>query len=386
MRHKRTLFFVLLIAVLALLIYLQVRAWKRFDWASFRDGLEGLNNWSFYWRVLVAIALIYCADALRALRWKIFLRPTRPGTSWLSLIAPQYIGFTGLALLGRPGEFIRPYLIAKRVNTTMAPQVAIWLVERVFDTGAVVAMFALDVLLSPRLHSLDRFVPVILANDQSPMAYSFWQKTAVIFGLLFVAMVLGVWSLWLRGPAIAAWTCRRLSRISPAVGSSVEKKMTTMSSGLHTIRDVGSFLQITGISFAIWLIVAVAYCLITRAYGRAPLDLAFPILHAPGALSFSEAVLLMFASVAGGVITLPLVGGGTQLATIAVLSNTFGYADAPEIAVSCGMLLWLVTFMSIIPGGLVLARREHVSLRRLESEAGAEAKTEHATGPALPLP
>ncbi len=66
---------------------------------------------------------------------------------------------------------------------------------------------------------------------------------------------------------------------------------------------------------------------------------------------------------------MPVVGGGSQLATIAVLSQSFGYSDSPELAVSCGMLLWLVTFMSVTPLGLALARYEHVSLRKLTEES-----------------
>jgi hypothetical protein len=36
------------------------------------------------------------------------------------------------------------------------------------------------------------------------------------------------------------------------------------------------------------------------------------------------------------------------------------------------MMLWLVTFMSVIPAGLFLAHREHVSLTRLEEESEEE--------------
>ena len=53
------------------------------------------------------------------------------------------------------------------------------------------------------------------------------------------------------------------------------------------------------------------------------------------------------------------------------------------------MLLWLVTFMSVTPLGLALARYEHVSLRKLteesqEAEHAIEAgivKPEAAAGP-----
>jgi len=36
------------------------------------------------------------------------------------------------------------------------------------------------------------------------------------------------------------------------------------------------------------------------------------------------------------------------------------------------MMLWLVTFMSIIPVGVVMAHREHVSFMKLEEESIVE--------------
>ncbi len=49
----------------------------------------------------------------------------------------------------------------------------------------------------------------------------------------------------------------------------------------------------------------------------------------------------------GSVIQLPGVGGGSQLATIAVLEHIF---DVPrELAASCGIMLWLVTFVGSDP-------------------------------------
>src|SRR5215472_150209 len=116
MTRKRFLLLLLILVILGALVYLQIRAWRRFDWAKFVEGAEGLN----LWKVLGGVAFIYVADFLRAIRWKIFLRPTRPHASWLELVPPQYVGFTGLALLGRPGEFVRPYLIARRERVSLA--------------------------------------------------------------------------------------------------------------------------------------------------------------------------------------------------------------------------------------------------------------------------
>lgn len=355
MKRKQILIFLVVFIILAALVYFQIRAWRKFDWGTFREGLEGVN----YFYLLTAVVLIYLADFLRAVRWKIFMRPTSPHASWTGLIAPQYVGFAGLALLGRPGEFIRPYLIAKKENTTFSSQIAIWLVERVFDMGAVILLFTVDVFVSQSLRHLDR--------------YEAWRKTGYLVAPAFVGFVVLIWALWAHGPAIAAWLCRRLSFVSGKFGSALENKILALSKGLQTIKDVRSLLEMSAISVVIWSLVALAYRQVMHAY---------PAVTGLPDIDFPQVILLMFASVAGGIVQLPLVGGGSQLATIAVLSQTFGYSDSPELAVSAGMLLWLVTFMSVIPLGLVLAQREHVSLRRLtvasqQEEAEAEAALSH---------
>ena len=338
---------VIIVLVLAALVFLQIRAWRRFDWVKFAEGSEGIN----WLHVLYGIALIHLADALRAVRWKIFLRPTRPKASWLSLVAPQYVGFAGLALLGRPGEFIRPYIIARKYGLTFPSQVAIWFVERAFDVGAVTLLLSIDLFAVPSMR-----------EDYPGWAMFGYALIALFFG--FVALQ---WALWRHGPAISAWLCRQIARVSPSAGSSMEKKLLAVSSGMSAIKDPLSFLELAVISVAIWLLVGLAYRQVTHAY---PADTGLPGLNLP------EVILLMGSSVAGGVIQLPVIGGGSQLATIAVITHTFGYTDSPELAVSCGILLWLVTFMSVIPAGLILAHREHISLRKVGEESEEEAQAE----------
>jgi hypothetical protein len=87
-------------------------------------------------------------------------------------------------------------------------------------------------------------------------------------------------------------------------------------------------------------------------------------------LDVSRVLLLMGFSMIGSIVQLPAVGGGSQLAVISALQVIYGIP--PELAVSCGILLWLVTFMSCIPVGLILAHREHLSLRELSQESERE--------------
>ena len=346
MNRKRIILLLAVLALLALMVYLQIREWRHFDWARFIAGTEGIN----WLMVLYAVLLVYAADFLRAVRWKIFLRPTLPNAPWTALISPQYVGFAGLALLGRPGEFIRPYLIAKRVDSTLSAQMGIWFVERAFDTGAVALIVAGDLFLVPVMRE----------------AYPEWRIAGYALLAAEVGLVALIWAMWARGEAIARWVCRRLTPISAALGTRVEHRLRVLSAGLNAIHDAVSATECVLISLAMWMLMAYAYRAVTHAY---PAETGLPGLDLP------EVILLMGASVAGGVIQLPVIGGGSQLATIAVISQTFGYSDNPELAVSCGILLWLITFMSVIPIGLALAHREHISLRRLTSESQA---AEHA--------
>ena len=340
MKRKQLFIGLVLVVVLGSLVYLQFRTWRRFDWDKFEAGAEGIN----YWYILAGVLLIYAADFLRGLRWKIFLQPAKSRISWTGLISPQYVGFAGLALLGRPGELIRPYLIARKVRMSFSSQMAIWAVERVFDIGAITVILAADIFLVPSLRSIDHYEAFKKAG---------YALTGVFF-LLLVAVVLLRWF----GKQLAALISRKLSPIAPRVSESLEKKVLGFSAGLDTVQSVSAFLQITLISFVIWILVAFAYRAVTHAY---PLDTGLPDLELP------EVVLLMGASVVGGVLQLPVVGGGSQLATIAVLANVFDVG--PELSVSCGILLWLVTFMSVTPLGLALARHEHISIRAVEKEA-----------------
>jgi uncharacterized protein (TIRG00374 family) len=141
MDKKRILASVVVFLILAVLVYLQYRHFRSFDWPTFWSQTHRINKL----RVLYAIALIYFAYLLRAIRWKVFLRPVRPNATVTELVSPTLIGFAGLAVLGRAGEFIRPYLIARRMDLPFSSQLAVWAVERIFDFGAFALLLAVAV-------------------------------------------------------------------------------------------------------------------------------------------------------------------------------------------------------------------------------------------------
>ncbi len=425
MNKKHVLTTAVVVVVLGVLVYFQVQHWRAFDWGRFRAETAGISKW----RVLLAIGLIYSTYLLRAVRWKVFLKPIcRAPAS--RMVGPTFLGFTGLALLGRPGEFVRPYLIAKKENVSLSSQIGVWTVERIFDIGGFAVLMTINVFLPGSIQS-------------NPYLGKFRVAALALLGLV-LAMGAFCYLLRTRGPRVAAWLHRVAVPLSKNLAHHLDQKTRAFGDGLNTIQDRLSFLQVTALSLTIWLIIALAYREVCHAYppepgwrqahvtGQRPeprsvdvetADLAgLPLLAGQpldmlaieeiragverkgyrvehhehsywlykgshrvkrigerphlSDLDTGHTLLLMGFSMAGSIVQLPAVGGGSQLAVISALQVIYGIP--PELAVSCGMLLWLVTFMAVIPVGLAIAHREHLSLRSVSREAHEEEALEVA--------
>ena len=342
MNKKRYAASAVVFLVLAALIYLQFRTWRNFDW-------DRLFEYGLSWRhIFHGIALIYFAYFLRAVRWKLFLRPVRPQSSVLRLVSPTVIGFTALALLGRPGELIRPYLIARRENLPFASQVAVWAVERIFDVAGFTVLLVAAIFLPSKLRAFTEAAPPDVRHWIHLTGYAL---IALVLGLLSAAVLMAY-----RGSRIAQWVEDRFSHLAENLGHRIAQKVREFTAGLNTIHGPFAFLQLAAVSVFMWWVIALAYKEVTHAYG-APMD----------ALSTTKVLLLMGSSMIGSMVQLPGVGGGSQLATISALDHVFHIVPR-ELAVSCGIMLWLVTFVAIVPVGLLLSHQERLSLRKLSEE------------------
>jgi len=354
MDKKRYVAYAVVAAILAALIYMQFRTWKDFDWPTFWSQWKQLRPR----HIVQAIALIYLHYFLRALRWKIFLRPVRSEVSAIRLISPTLIGFTGMALLGRPGELIRPYLIARRTNLTFSSQMAAWAVERIFDICAFTVLLVFAI-----------FLPGTALHFLPPDVYHGVEIFGLLFLVLAVAISVGAVLVAKFGEAVSTWVERRFSHLAANLGHRIAQKVREFHSGLDTIHDALAFFEIVGVSLGIWSCIALAYLEVTHAYGS--------VLQQ---MTISKILPLIGSSMVGSLIQLPGIGGGSQLGTISALQHIFRVQQ--ELAASCGITLWLVTFVAVVPGGLLLAHRERLSLRKLSEESvQEEARTELAPSP-----
>lgn len=402
MSKKRILTTTIILGILGVLIYLQVEHWRKFDWAKFLSAsrVEPVH-------IIAAIVLIYLTYFLRALRWRVFLEPVRKTSTW-SLVPATFIGFTGLALLGRPGEFIRPYLIARKEHLPFASQIGVWTVERIFDIGAFTVLMTIDVFFSSAIHV-------------NPYLPKFRIAAIILCGLVAVASLIA-FLIRMRGHLMAQLLHKTTATFSERLAHMVDQKVRAFGEGLNTISGAGSLLKLTTISLLMWFMIALSYREVAHSYPIETLvqgppsvdvetaDLAnlpeaagqpltddtvsslnagvqskgYSIQELNGGvwlfrqhkrikkvgdrphlanMDVPHVLLLMGFSMIGSVVQLPAVGGGSQLAVISALQVIYGIP--PELALSCGILLWLVTFMSCIPVGLAFAHEGHLSLRTL---------------------
>ncbi len=368
MKKKQILSLAVITAILAVLVYFQFRSWQRFDWALFRQYTGGVS----LWYIGAGVGLIYLGYILRAIRWAIFLRPTAP-TSFRRLIAPQVVGFSALGLFGRAGEFARPYLIARKLKLSFTSQLAVWTVERFFDLGAVAVLMLAFLLLKGG--TLARVLLLALHNGAHSLARTASHRLPMVVAALVVMGVI----FWL------------LKRASGKAAQVVRARLVAFKEGFNTIHDTKSFVQIVAVSLLMWLMIACAYIAVLHSYPQVTVtmpDDAAGVTHVArmNTMKLEDVLLVMGSSMLGSAVQLPGGVGGSQLAVIGVLGSSLfrqePYNITRELAVSCGMMLWLVTFMSVIPAGIIMARFEKVSLTQLNEESSQQEEAIEDDGPA----
>jgi uncharacterized protein (TIRG00374 family) len=131
---------ILCVLAAALLVWLlsHLLTGRVFDW---RIALGSFGRLQWGW-IAISVVPIFGTYLVRALRWAIFLRPLKPHPSITRLLSATVVGFTAITLFGRPGEFVRPYLIARKEGVPVTSQLAAWALERLFDLLMALLVFA----------------------------------------------------------------------------------------------------------------------------------------------------------------------------------------------------------------------------------------------------
>jgi uncharacterized protein (TIRG00374 family) len=239
-------------AISTLFVYL---SFKGIDFEGVTHGFKAAKP--MY--IIVTLVLLILLQVLRSYRWGVILSPVKK-VDQFSLFSVTCVGFLAIvAIPARIGELARPYLISTQKDITMTSALGSIVVERLFDSLAVLITFFVLFLFIP--------LPTWLINA----ALFFFAVTLVCVGIIILLLVKKKATLDALAPLL-----RRLP-------DTLHHKLIT-SAG-HLIDGFGILAggrlipYIALLSLAIWLIDAVAiYSLFYAFEFDLPLSAAFALM------------------------------------------------------------------------------------------------------------
>jgi glycosyltransferase 2 family protein len=336
----------LILTVLGAILAASLLFWRlsepAFDWDRFWHTFTGVHRG---WLTL-GIGLCLLTYVGRALRWQVMMRPFAPRAGLGAILSATVVGFTGVVLLGRPGELIRPYLIAKRESTAFSSQMAIWLLERIWDLLLVLAIFGFA-LTQVRIDAS-------AAGEGVQWVLRTGGVTVAVLCTVCVSVLLmiGIFS------DAAQERIRQAMPIVPErYRARTEQVLLAFAGGMESTRSGSYTARILAYSIAEWLVIVGATWCLLRSF---PQTSAFSLID--------SAVFMGFAAF-GSVVQIPGIGGGVQVASVVILTELFGIDLAS--ATGAAILIWLTMYVFIVPIGVVLAVREGLKWRdlsRLDTE------------------
>ncbi len=335
----------------ALLLLVTVLLWTfrrriTFDPHTFAQQLHQLSP--LY--LLLALGSIAVSFILRGTRWAILLAPVRR-SSTLELLPSQCIGFTAVALFGRAADLARPYLVARRLGTPVATQLAVYSIERAFDLSAAAILFSVTLAFAPRN----------MPHHEAFTKAGLLSLAATVFLVAFAGTVR------FGGDRLAALAARLLRPASPRFAEIAAARLSDFREGFRTIASLGQFAAALAVSLIMWLGVALCYLWTAHAFKASP---------ALTAITFTGVMLLMATSMGASLLQLPIIGWFTQIAVLAAAYRGF-FGVPVETASACGTVTLLTTTLCIIPAGLIASRVQGIGLRDA-ARSTAQTQSPHA--------
>ena len=287
----------------------------------------------------LAVGVTALTYVFRAIRWRYLLAPV--GRVRLSMaLRTTIIGFAATALLpARAGEFLRPYLLARREGLSAMATFATVVLERLLDTVTVLLLFATFLFV---------FDPGL--GDAPGSTFTQIKLGGVLVAAICAGVLLALFFL-----AGHPWTLdrltRALTRVLPArLSGRIGRLVGLFAGGLATVRRPGRLAMALLLSLPLWLSIAAGIWLVTRAF-----HIGMPL---PGAFII---VALLVVGVA--VPTPGAVGGFHYFYRLGV--TTF-YGAPNDQAVGAAIVLHAVSFVPVAVAGLILLAQEGLTLARAD--------------------
>lgn len=305
------------------------------DWGEAWRAMSAANYGWLVPIIAVTVAQIY----LRALRWRVLLKPLGP-PSLRAITAANNIGFMANFVLPlRAGEVIRPVLLSRKENVPLGGILATNVLERIFDMFTILLLFGVTVA----------FLPVS-------------EQTRTL-GALLVPVALGVAVV----VAVIRWQEPLAAKVLAAVTSPLPAKVSEALKGffdgfvqaLRVLDSPRAFLELIAWSLLIWIVVSFIF-----GFGLLMFDL-------PAFFPLGQICVSAIVAVAVSVPSAPGFLGAFQLGCTMSLA-LLGVAESQALAY--GLVIHVTQFIAVIGVGLYSLAREGLSFRQMEEVARDDAQ------------
>jgi hypothetical protein len=226
----------------------------------------------------------------------------------------------------------------------MSAMIAVWLLERVLDTIAMVVLFAAALYFEPVNPDTARGVSVL---------HTMHEGGHVLFGFTAL-LVLGLVLFRLKAAAVTAAVLKLFRFLPERLLRHFSHFLRSFGEGLSVIRDWKGLAGSVVTTAALWVINTTIFWLVFKS-----------VRHRLGHLPWLAAGLTLFCAALGLIVQFPGIGGGYQVGVILALTEIFNVSVEP--ATGASILVWLVMSVPCLLLGVILLIREGLSIGKLEA-------------------
>lgn len=278
--------------------------------------------------VLLCVPMIVLSHVVRGHRWTLLLRPASTTVPLSAATSSVLIGYAANNIIPRSGEFIRPWVLSRRLSIPYGTTVTSIIVERIIDV--------LSLVLGISIVSL-------VANDVIIAAIPSFTigrvMSVIVVPALAVAFAIGIIAYTEAG----AWAIERVVRPWRAgLADRLHETLETIRTGLRAIGQPRLYAGLILDSGVIWLLWALPILLCYHAIPHqhpVPFDLA------------DAFIMLLIVSIGATIAPTPGALGVYQSFAQGALMILYG-ADKDE-AMAFAMLTWMVNYLLILGVGAV---------------------------------
>jgi len=310
-------------------------------WQIFRDTpvdeLVAALGKPNYWWLLPNLFFVVFAMYQRAFRWRYMVAPIKRVT-FPKLLSATCIGFMANNVLPfRLGEYVRAYSLARQDNDiSKSASLATIFVERmVFDLVALLMIFGVVLYISP------------LVFDERLKAGTYAAIALALLGLVFMII------LALKPNQSGELLTRYLFFLPDSIKETIRGIVLKFSRGLEFMKDMSKLSSVSVQTMVLWLFMGLSNYFVFMSFGfDLPLEASY--------------VLLVVVSIMILIPSSPGFFGVYHLGTVLTLT-LYNVPDVDARAFS--IVLHLAQYIPITLMGLYYLKKEHLSLKVLESDA-----------------